>query len=242
MSEDRKLPVVGPDTPVQGAPPDSAALPDSALPVEIEVPSWRLVTTLAVAGALAGLAIVLVFSWAQPRIDAHRALVLQEAVLEVLKAPERYEPLFVYDGQVTDVLPAGVDSTQADRVFLGFDAGGGTVGFAVQGEASGYQDVIRLIFGYDHTQGRVLAMKVLESKETPGLGDKIIKDMVFVGAFEGVLAPILGIKTGDSTGDESEVEMITGATISSRTVIGIINDQLARIGPALDSYRVGGGQ
>jgi electron transport complex protein RnfG len=242
MSDDRKLPVVGPDIPVEDAPTEGGTPPDSAIPVEIEVPSWRLVTTLAVAGALAGLAIVLVFSWAQPRIDAHRARVLQEAVQEVLKGPERYEPLFVYDGQVTDILPAGVDSTNADRVFLGFDEGGGTVGFAVQGEASGYQDVIRLIFGYDHMEGRVLAMKVLESKETPGLGDKIIKDMGFVGQFEGVLAPILGIKTGDSTGDDKEVEMITGATISSRTVIGIINDQLARIGPALDSYRVGGGQ
>lgn len=232
--EDRRLPMVE-----QAQPNGDQAQPP---PIQIEVPSWRLVMTLAMAGALAGLAIVLVFSWAQPKIDAHRARVLQEAVLEVLKGPDRYEPLFVFDGAVTELLPAGVDSTQADRVFLGFDEGGSTVGFAVQGEASGYQDVIRLIFGYDHLQGRVIAMKVLESKETPGLGDKIIKDMGFVGAFEDVLAPISGIKTGDSSGDEHEVEMITGATISSRTVIAIINDQLARIGPALDAYQVGGGQ
>jgi electron transport complex protein RnfG len=243
VTEDRRLPMVGPeeggDAGAQGGQSAGEASAPGA-PVQVEVPSWRLVLTLATAGALAGLAIVLVFSWAQPRIDAHRALVLQQSVQEVLKDPSRFEPLFVLDGEVTATLPAGVDSTDADRVFLGFDDGGVPVGFAVQGEASGYQDVIRLIFGYDHREGTVIAMKVLESKETPGLGDKIIKDLDFVGGFEGALGPLLGIKTGESTGDPQEVEMITGATISSRTVIDIINAQIARLGPALQSYEGGG--
>ena len=243
MTEDRNLPMVGPEEaegPEAGVAGTGGEAIPPEVPVQVEVPSWRLVLTLATAGALAGLAIVLVFSWAQPRIDAYRALVLQQSVQEVLKDPASFEPLFVLDGEVTAVLPAGVDSTDADRVFLGFDEGGVPVGFAVQGEASGYQDVIRLIFGYDHRDGTVIAMKVLESKETPGLGDKIIKDLDFVGGFEGALGPILGIKSGESSGDPQEVEMITGATISSRTVIDIINAQIARLGPALQSYEGGG--
>ena len=227
MTDERRLPMVDPDEPEAGGPDE---------PVTVEVPSWRLVTTLAVAGALAGLAIVVVFGWAQPRIDAYRARVLQEAVLEVLKDPARYDPLFVVDGRVTAELPAGMDSTQADRVFLGYDDAGAPVGFAVTGEKSGYQDVIRLIFGYDHQTRSLIAMKVLESKETPGLGDKIFKDLAFVGGFEGASAPITQVKPGERSGDPSEVETITGATISSATVITIINEQLGRIGPALNAY------
>ena len=49
-----------------------------------EVPSWRLILTLALAGAMAGLAIVLVFGWAEPKIEAHRAAALRAAIQEVL--------------------------------------------------------------------------------------------------------------------------------------------------------------
>ncbi|MEE9471356.1 MAG: hypothetical protein V3W32_06510, partial [Gemmatimonadota bacterium] len=73
----------------------------------LEVPSWRLILTLAVAGALAGLAIVLVFGWAEPKIEAHRAAALRAAIQEVLGGPERYETLFVVDGTLTTALPAG---------------------------------------------------------------------------------------------------------------------------------------
>jgi hypothetical protein len=51
-----------------------------------------------------------------------------------------------------------------------------------------------------------------------------------------VVPPIEGVKTGRGTGDESEVDMITGATISSRTVIAIINRRLESLGPMIDVY------
>jgi len=40
---------------------------------------------------------------------------------------------------------------------------------------------------------------------------------------------------GAGKGDPSEVDLITGATISSRTVVRIINNALARLGPALET-------
>jgi electron transport complex protein RnfG len=79
-------------------------------------------------------------------------------------------------------------------------------------------------------------MKVLESKETPGLGDKIEKDSAFVNQFYGVQSPLVGIKARDNSGDPHEVDMITGATISSRTIIKAINNALERLGPLLDQY------
>lgn len=202
----------------------------------LEVPSWRLILTLAVAGALAGLAIVLVFGWAEPKIEAHRAAALRAAIQEVLGGPERYEALFVVDGALTPALPANVDSTRLDRIYAGYAADGSHMGFAIAGEQPGYQDIVGLIFGYDAESGELLGMKVLESKETPGLGDKIEKDSAFVSSFRGTLPPVEGVKTGTGTGSEHEVDMITGATISSRTVIEIINKRMESIGPMIDAY------
>jgi len=85
--------------------------------------------------------------------------------------------------------------------------------------------------GYDPDAGKVLGMKVLESKETPGLGAKITSDSAFIHGFDGVEAPIEGVK--HPARDAHQVDMITGATISSTTVISIINDRLEAVGPVL---------
>jgi Na+-translocating ferredoxin:NAD+ oxidoreductase subunit G len=190
-------------------------------PVHAAPSAVRLLGTLAVAGGLAGLLIVLVWEWAQPRILAHREAALERAVTEVLADPVSFATLWVRDGRlVEDAPPAGAPG---ERVFLGFDAAGRPIGYAIETGRPGFQDIIAVIFGYDPVTRRVLGMKVLDSRETPGLGDKIEKDMGFVRAFRGVTAPIHAIKPGTARGTGDEVEMITGATISARTVVDAIN-------------------
>jgi electron transport complex protein RnfG len=100
---------------------------------------------------------------------------------------------------------------------------------------AGFQDLVKVIFGYDPKTKQLLGMKVLESKETPGLGDKIEKDQAFVSQFAGAQVPLVGIKMGKRS-NPSEVVMITGATISSKAVIRIINNVLKRLGPLVDAY------
>jgi electron transport complex protein RnfG len=192
--------------------------------------------TLALAGALAGLVIVLVFEWADPQIQAHRAAALRAAVFDVLDGPASYRSLYVTPDGLLELAPEGTDTVTAEKVFLGYDETGDPIGYAVTGAEPGFQDFIHLIFGYDAGKGRLLGMKVLESKETPGLGDKIFKDEEFVAQFQGVLAPIEGVKVGAGSGTDNEVDMITGATISSRTVIGIINHRLEALGPTLEEH------
>lgn len=222
-------------------PGDGAAAQGPAADPPPPVPSWRLATTLMVAGALAGLAIVLVFQWAEPRILEHHARTLQAAVQEVLAAPDRHETLFVVDGALTPTLPAGTDSMTLERIYRGYDAAGRPVGYAIAGAEPGFQDVIRVLFGYDASARRLLGMRVLDHKETPGLGDKIVKDSAFVGAFDGVAVPIVGVKPGAGGGGDEEVDMITGATISSRAVVGIINRRIERMAPLIESYERGPG-
>jgi Na+-translocating ferredoxin:NAD+ oxidoreductase subunit G len=204
------------------------------------VSSFRLVATLGTAGALAGMLIVLVFQWAQPRILAHQARAIGIAVEEVLQGPERTETLFLWDGALVATPPAGVDTVQLDRVWAGYDAGGRRIGFAMIGGEAGFQDIISVMFGFDPVEGRILGMRILESKETPGLGDKIFKDEEFVSQFRVAQVPMVPTKPGSGSGDPREVDTITGATISSRTVINIINNRVERMRPLLD--QVGGAQ
>lgn len=198
-----------------------------------EVSSARLMATLAVAGALAGLLIVSVYGWARPRIEEHRARVLAEAIHEVLDGPAGTATAFLVDGRFTTAPPPGADTTALERVYVGYDEAGRPTGIAVPGAEPGFQDEIRLLFGYDPDRDEVLGMTVLEMKETPGLGDKIEKDSAFVAEFQGVAAPLTGVKPGRASGAPGEVDIITGATISSQTVIDIINHRLEALGDPL---------
>ena len=208
---------------------DGAATVDAAH----RVSPGRLVATLGGAGALAGALIVIAFFLTQPAIEAHRARRLNAAITEVLRGPARYDTLYVVGGALRRDPPPGKNPKTLEKVYLGHAADGSPVGYAVVAQEPGFADVVRVIFGYDPATKKLLGMKVIESKETPGLGDLIEKKKEFVSQFTGRTAPLKGVKAGAGKGDPSEVDLITGATISSRTVVRIINNALARLGPAL---------
>jgi electron transport complex protein RnfG len=212
---------------VTDAPPPPPAPP--------ETPAWRLVSTLAVAGTLAGLLLVFVYQATAKPIAAYKAKMLRLAIEEVLQGPERYETLYVVDGRLTAEL-AGAKETDFERVFLGYGPDGRPVGFAIEADGPGFQDTLRLIFGYDAATKKILGMKVLESKETPGLGDKIEKDSEWIDQFKRAVAPLVPRKPGSTKGGESGVDTITGSTISTKAVIKIINAALDDVGPAVEAY------
>lgn len=196
------------------------------------VAAWRLFATLGIGGAVAGVAIVVAYGLTLPTIERNKAARVRAAVEEVLKAPARFDTLYVAGGALRDAPPAAA----SEQVFVGYAADGRRVGFAITAAEPGFADVVRLMFGYDPDSRELLGMTVLESKETPGLGDKIEKNRQFVAQFAGVATPLRGVKAGKRSGDPHEVDMITGATISSRTVIRAINRALDRFGPMIDAY------
>jgi len=212
-----------------GAAPAPPAIPKGAS-------ALRLIGTLGGFGALAGLLIVAAFTATQPRIRANKAAALAAAIGEVLGAPDRYDTLYVAGDALSHDLPSGQTAETADAVYLGW-RDSLPIGYAVVASGSGFQDNIKLLIGYEPATSRLLGMTVLESKETPGLGDKIYKDTTFVAQFRQVTAPLEGVKKGQGTGKPNELVMITGATISSRAVIKAINTTLERVGPLLAAYQ-----
>jgi electron transport complex protein RnfG len=103
---------------------------------------------------------------------------------------------------------------------------------AVTAREPGFQEELSLMIGLDPATGVLTGIKVLEQKETPGLGDKIETDSAFGNQFPGALTPLRRDKVR-AGGDPSEVQIITGATISSRAVIRIVNNAVARWRPLL---------
>jgi len=235
------LPQVGPEAATAEAlgltVEDGGAAGAGGVPERPEVSSFRLLMTLGVAGMLAGAFLVFVFLWSNPRIQAYQARVMREAVTEVLKGPERFESIFLLDGELIAQVPEGVDTLDLEKVFLGYDASGNPMGFAITHARFGFQDFVRVIFGYDPQAKRVLGMKVLEHKETPGLGTKI-EEEPFVSEFNGVDAPIEGVKPDRNTGAPNQVDMITSVTISSRAVIRTINERIEQLGDLLEAYEI----
>lgn len=205
-------------------------------PARIPTSSVRIVATLAAAGVLAGVLLVFVYQATLPAIQAHKAEMLRLAVSEVLDDPASTTTLYEIDGRLVEELPEGAVARDFPQAHAGFDAEGKLLGFALSHSLAGFQDQVRVIFGYDLAGERVLGMKVLESKETPGLGDKIEKDDAFVSQFLGIRAPLRGVKLGAGSDDEHEIDMITGATISSRTVIAVINAAVVEWTPLLAEW------
>ena len=203
-------------------------------PVEEKVSTFRLVATLAVAGILAGILIAMVNQHTKPIIDAYRAEQLRLAVYEVLPEATRYNTFYLLDGMLSPDLPDGAKESDYKRVYAGYGDAGELVGVALSRGESGFQDVIMVIFGFDPASGTLSGMKVLESKETPGLGDKIFKDQAWVDQFfDGPRTPLVPVKPGSGKGAPGEIDTITGATISAKAVIAIINNALAEWVPVL---------
>jgi electron transport complex protein RnfG len=186
------------------------------------VSSMRLVLTLAIAGLLSGIAIIGIYESTLPTITANKARELREAVFKVLPGVEQMQALVYRDGQLV-----AVEAPEKDEpvVYGGYDQAGEFAGYAIPAQGPGFQDTIALIYGYKPDDKMVVGMEVLESRETPGLGDKIYKDADFVGAFRAlsVEPTITAVKKGTSS-MPNEVDAITGATISSKAVVRIINE------------------
>ena len=211
---------------------------------------WQMIRSLGGIGVVCSLLIVLTFQATLPVITRKKAEALERAVLRVLPgATTRATYAIDAGGRLHESFE---HSGAARLIYAGYDEGGDLVGVALEAAGQGFQDVIRLIYGYSPDREQVIGMDVLESKETPGLGDKIYKDAEFLANFEALdvsLAedssrlrnPIEAVKK------DWQIDGITGATISSKAVAEIIRTDVERVLPFLAAQlvqlkRIGGEQ
>ncbi len=206
-----------------------------------DTPVLAMYLTLISVGAVCGLAIVSVYLMTQPIIQQNQINYRQQAVLSVLPGATTSQAFQLSDrGKFVSI---AADQEGADIVFAGYDDQGDLIGIALQGQRAGYQDLIHLIYGYSFESQTILGFRVLSSRETPGLGDRIEHDENFLRNFNGLdvrltadgvglIHPIEFVKPGEKEKDW-QVDGISGATISATTVTRIIGEGAERWLPLL---------
>lgn len=226
----------------------SGVLPSEQARVRV----WPMYRAMVGVGLLCGLLIVTVFQLTGPVIARNRAEALERAILHVLpEARSSASFRLAADGSFTPVLEGTAGGNAGRAVHAGYDAGGELVGLALEGRGMGYQDVIHLLYGYDFRHDAVTGIRVLESRETPGLGDRIETDPGFLANFErldvsldpagsALANPIEATKHGEKQ-HPWQVDGITGATISSVAIADILRESTAfwvpRVRGRLDDFR-----
>lgn len=170
--------------------------------------SWLV---LLLAGSL-GTALAVVEQSLEGRIEQHARDRLTKAVLNVVPGGVRSEEV----------------STDGRRVFEVFDDAGNLRGRAVVAESAGFSDRIRLMVGFSRDNSKLLGIAVLESRETPGLGERI-REPEFLEQFNGrpTSVELQVVKPGQSA--EQPVDAISGATISTKSVVRAVNEAIAEM-------------
>jgi len=142
-------------------------------------------------------------------------------VLEVVPGATGFQRLADRDGQFVAVeKPAPGEPV----VYAAYDESSTFIGYAIEGEGPGFQDTIALLYGFDPSRRIVTGMAILQSRETPGLGDKIFKDDDFRANFADLAVEPAIELVKDGRTAANEVDAITGATISSKAIVRIINE------------------
>jgi Na+-translocating ferredoxin:NAD+ oxidoreductase subunit G len=154
------------------------------------------------ATALAG-----IYTVTKPKIEYQKQFALEQALMTALPGAAQ-DAVFPIEKDGRVLYYEGFKS--ADKTQL--------IGYAFIGQWPGYSSVIETMVGVD-TTGNIIGLKVLDQKETPGLGTRTeeIKhgenDSWFQRQFLGKDAAALKVDK-----DGGEIQSITGATISSRAV------------------------
>jgi electron transport complex protein RnfG len=211
------------------------------LPPEKEPSSIRLVLALGIAGLLSGIILVGTYIYTAPIIKANKEAAMKRAIFKVLPNCASYSTLKLTNGQLEEKVIDADNKKEDDKeellVYAGFNENKELIGFAIPGSEPGFQDIIGVLFGYNATSKVIIGFEVLESKETPGLGDKIFKDADFQTNFTelAVEPEILSVKKGEKQ-NPNEVEAITGATISSKAIVRLLNNTMVIWQEAIDKY------
>jgi electron transport complex protein RnfG len=181
--------------------------------------SSRMILVLTLVGLIAGGFLSGVATLTKEKIALNIQKEIESAIIKVIPGTTQNQKLYEEE-----------DLT----IYQGKDADGQTTGYAVQTTGIGFQDKITLLYGIDRSRTKIIGLTIIEQKETPGLGAKITDRDVFLQFWKNrdINQPLTLRKPPVNSLDQlgpSEINSITGATISSRKVLEIVNGSLERM-------------
>ncbi len=176
----------------------------------------RMISALVAVGVLSGAVLAMVYTLTIQRIKDNRNKESEQAVLNLFP-----------DADIAGLMKG---SEKGDRgVVEVVDKNKKLLGYAFKAEGNGYQGTIEIIGGLNADLTRMRGIEIVESQETPGLGAEIAGNNFrkqFVGL--SVARPIEYVKN-QKPQEPCQIEAITGATISSRAVVNILNKRIEEV-------------
>ncbi len=179
--------------------------------------------TLAVIAAICTTLVAATWTLTQARIAANEKARLERSLQPALDGVS-YDSDLLGSRRVL-APPHGLPGSEDAVVYRVFSADAPAAALFVV-SASGYTGPIRLLVGVD-TSGTVTGVRVLEHRETPGLGDGIeVEKSDWVRQFTG-----RSLSDPDLTGwairrDGGEFDQLTGASVTPRAVVNAVRDTL----------------
>ena len=192
--------------------------------------TWEMYRAIVGIGAFCALLIVSVYQGTAARIADNKARFLNNAIAGVLPAVSSTVEVSLDEN---GALVAATEPADLPA-FLGYGEDDELVGAVITAQAMGYADNVTVLYSYSFDLQAIVGFMVLETKETPGLGDKVETEPHFLANFEALDArlnedgtalanPIVTVKQGEKT-EPWQIDGITGATITSEA-IGVIMDK-----------------
>lgn len=170
-------------------------------------------------GILSGGLLATVDHWADPLILANKKAETEAAIFRVLPEGKSYEAVPKSGFELYRVKAKDTE----------------IVGYAMVYEGNGFQGKIRIICGLTENLDKITAIEILEQVETPGLGTKVT-EQPFTDQFKQLqVNPKIEWVKGVEPSKPNEIQAITGATISSKAVVAILNNGIEQMRKLRDS-------
>lgn len=184
--------------------------------------AW-LVLTLALCF---GASLAAVYLKLGPQIEQNKLNETRHKIPELLLGMEQAQKM-AEAGQSLDIKQHAVRLAKANKevfysVYEARYPDGKLAGWVAKASGQGYADKIELLIGFDPLAKRITGIFILDQKETPGLGNKIIT-IDWRKQFKNLKTTQPIVVSKKRTKAPNEIDAITGATISSRSVSKIIN-------------------
>lgn len=126
---------------------------------------------------------------------------------------------------IKNIMPKSQKVVKEKQIYKIYNNKDGLLGYIFIAEGQGYQSKIEIICGVTPDFNTIKGIEILSSKETPGLGSNITKGW-FKDQFNGLKALPEITYTKEEPEKDNQIKAITGATVSSRAVVNILNRKI----------------
>jgi len=182
-----------------------------------------MVIFVLILGSILTTALVGVDSFTAPKIEKNAEIKLKSSVLESLEIPFEIE-------NVEQAFANNVKSEETNETAYFIAANGD---FALPYEGAGLWGPIKGIIAMNSNLEEISGLTIMQQEETPGLGSRIAEEE-YLANFSGKrFSPNLDLVSPGTADGENEIDSISGATMSSKAFVDILNDEYKRYQNAL---------